>query len=798
MNNTTHTPSWKNSIELAFGKLGRAIAKHPLIWFLAYLILIGSLASQIIHIRQDTSVEGFLEKGSIEIIRYDDFKTIFGRDEVLMIGLEADDVFNPKFIDELREIHDDIENNVPHVKRVDSLINARHTYGADDTLYIEELMPEVLPEDEAELQKLKDYTYGNPNYVNYLISEDGHYTAIVIQLEAFKSVENAQGEYEQKYLEDKDLKEVLNKLYTIIDAHEKSLGIEIDVAGSVPISIMIGTVMERDFGVFTGLAILLIGFILALIFKRASGVTMPLIVMALGVVTTISAMAIMDTPIQVSTSILPSFLLAVCVGDSIHLLTMFYRFYDEGLEKIEALASALEHTGLAIFFTSITTAAGLASFAASDITAVAALGFYGALGSIIAFVLTIFILPCLIALLPLKRKQQSYQESGSRLQKFLASCAEFSITYPKQIIVIGVMLFLASTYIASQVKFSHWPMAWLPDESPAKKALAKHETHMGGSLAIEFMIDTGESRGISNPDFMKALSEVSSEMQSWETDTYRIAKVISVTDIIKESNRALHDNDESFYNIPDSAELIAQELFLVELDEPDDLFNMIDQDYRKARISILVPWIDSIHLLPLLHRSDAYVKEKLSPYSTEIIQTGVTPVLGATFAEMLYSTAQSYGIAAIVITIMMILLIGNLKLGLISMFPSLIPIMIVLAGFSLMNVPLDMLTMLVGSIAIGLTVDDNVHFMHGFRRVYAQTGDPAVAIRNTLSSSGRAMLITSIVLSVGFFIYTQSEMKNMVSFGIMTACCIILALVATFLLAPALMMLANKKVETNS
>lgn len=792
MNNQAQAINWKNRFEQAFGHLGRMIAKHPVLWFIAYLLIVGVLASQLIHIRQDTSVEGFLEKGSKEIIKYDEFKTIFGRDEVLMIGLEAKDIFDPQFINELRSLHKDIEENVPHIKRVDSLINARHTFGADDTLFIEELMPEVFPEDQSELQKLKDYTYDNPNYLNYLISKDGHYTAIVIQLEAFKNVQNKQGENEQKYLEEKDLKEVLTKIYAITEAHEKTLGTKIDVAGSVPISIMIGSILEHDFTLFTVLSILLISTILAFVFKRASGVIMPLIVMILAIIATISCMAIMDTPIQVSTSILPSFLLAVCVGDSIHLLAMFYRYYDEGAEKIDALVSALEHTGIAIFFTSITTAAGMTSFATSDITAVAALGLYGSIGAIIGLLFTIFILPCLIALLPLKRKDHRYEESHSRLQTFLSQCAEFSIRYPKQIVAVGALLFISSTLIASQVKFSHWPIAWLPDDSPALQAVKKHEEYMGGSLAIEFMIDTGESRGISKPEFMQALNEVSTEIQSWQTDTYRVAKVISVTDIIKESNRALHDNDQKFYTIPDSAELIAQELFLVELDKPDDLLNMIDQDYRRARISILVPWIDSLYLMPMLKRSDAYVKEKLGPYSIEIVQTGVTPILGATFTEMLYSTAKSYGFAVIIISIMMILLIGNLKLGLISMIPSLIPILTVLAGFTLAKVPLDMLTMLVGSIAIGLTVDDNVHFMHGFRRIYAQTGDPAFAIRKTLTSSGRAMLITSVVLSVGFFIYTQSEMKNMVSFGVMTACCIALALVATFILAPALMMLVNK------
>jgi len=798
MNTKSQTNNMKTRVELGFGLLARAIAKHPLLWFLAYVLVIGALASQLVHLRKDTSVEGFLKKGSQEIIKYDEFKNLFGRDEVLMLGLEAEDVFNPTFINELRALHTEIAETVPHIKSVDSLINARHTFGADDTLYIEDLMPEVFPTDPAEVQKLKDYTYGNPNYLNYLISKDGHYTALIIKLEAYKNVENAAGETEQKYLDDKDLEEVLSKLRTIIEAHEKTLGKKIDLGGSVPISVSIGEVMERDFGVFTGLAILLIGIVLALVFKRISGVTMPIIAMGLSVITTLSLMAIMDDPIQVSTSILPSFLLAVCVGDSIHLLAVFYRNYDEGAEKVDALAYAMQHTGIPIFFTSITTAAGLSSFAISDITAVAALGFYGALGTMIALLLTVFILPCLIALLPLKRKAPNYEESSSRLQKFLASCADFSIRFPKQIVTVGAIIFLVTFYISSQIKFSHWPLAWLPDDSPALHAIQNHEANMGGSLAIEFMIDTGESRGVSNPEFMKALNEAGAEMQSWKTDTYEVIKVISVSDIVKESNRALHDNNQDFYVIPDSAELIAQELFLVELDEPDDLFQMIDQDYRRARITLLVPWVDAFDLLPLIIRSKDYVNEKLSPFSTEIVQTGVSPVLGATFVKMMYSTAQSYGISAIVITIMMVLLIGSFKLGLLSMIPSLIPIFIVLAGFSLAGVSLDMLTMLVGSIAIGLTVDDNVHFMHNFKKVYEQTGDPEIAIRETLLSSGRAMFITSIVLSIGFFVYTQSEMKNMVTFGYMTAGCIAFALVGTFLLAPALMMLANKKVDVRN
>ncbi len=788
------TPSLKLRVEQGFAQLGRNIAKHPILWLTAYIIIIGAFASQLANLRQDTSVEGFLEKGAIEIQKYDEFKNNFGRDEVLMIGIETEDVFDQTFIDNLRAFHEQIEAEVPFVNRVDSLINARHTYGADDTLYIEELLPEVLPSDPEELQKLKDYTYDNPNYVNFLISKDRQFVAVAIQLAAFKFIELENGEIERRYLEDSDLHQAITSVYEIVEQHEGRLANGIDVAGSVPISIMLSKAMERDFTVFTTLAILLISFVLAVFFRRASGVFMPLIVMILGVVATISSMAVMDTPMQVSTSILPSFLLAVCVGDSIHLLTIFYRHYDEGSDKVDALAAAMEHTGLAIFFTSITTAAGLASFATSDLTPVAALGFYGALGSIIAFVLTIFILPCLICLLPLKRKEQRY-DNGTVLQSMLAWCARVSTTYPKPIVMVSILAFIVCVSIASQIRFSHWPIEWLPQDDPALKALKSHEERMGGSLSVEIVFDTGSDRGITNSEFLKKLDEISREIETWKTDTYRVVKVISVVDIVKESNRALHDNDEAHFLIPDSSELISQELFLVELDEPDDLFNMIDQQYRRARLTVLVPWVDALHISPALKRIKDYTEKEMGPHTVEIVQTGVTPILGATFAKMLYSTAESYGIAAVVITVMMILLIGSLKLGLISMLPALLPITIVLTMFTLAGVPLDILTMLVGSIAIGLTVDDNVHFMHGFKKLYQQTGDPALAVEQTLLSTGRAMLITSVVLSAGFIIYTQSEMRNMASFGLMTALCISLALAATFLLAPALMMLVNKKEE---
>ena len=137
----------------------------------------------------------------------------------------------------------------------------------------------------------------------------------------------------------------------------------------------------------------------------------------------------------------------------------------------------------------------------------------------------------------------------------------------------------------------------------------------------------------------------------------------------------------------------------------------------------------------------------------------------------------------------MVLLVGSLRLGLVSMIPNLLPIVLVMGLMWLLGFPLDLFTMLIGSIAIGLAVDDTVHFMHNFRRYHAESGDVSRAVHETLLTTGRAMLVTTVVLSIGFFIFMLSSMSNLFNFGLLTGLAILIALLADYFLAPALMTL---------
>ena len=176
-----------------------------------------------------------------------------------------------------------------------------------------------------------------------------------------------------------------------------------------------------------------------------------------------------------------------------------------------------------------------------------------------------------------------------------------------------------------------------------------------------------------------------------------------------------------------------------------------------------------------------------------VITTGMVPLLINTFSHAISSSVRSYMIAAIAITFMMMLILGSVRIGLLSMIPNLAPIILGLLLMYSANIPLDMFTLLIGSIAIGLAVDDTIHFMHNFKRYYLESGDAAKAIEQTFYTTGKAMLITTIVLSLGFYAYMFANMISVQNFGLLTGSVIVLALLSDLLLAPALMMVVAKR-----
>ena len=543
-----------------------------------------------------------------------------------------------------------------------------------------------------------------------------------------------------------------------------------------------------DMSKFILYVILTISFLLFLTFRRVSGIVIPLLVVILTLLATIGSMALFGYPITSMTQILPSLLLAVAIGDSIHILSIFYHKYDETGDKDLSIAYAIGHSGLAVVMTSFTTAASLLSFSISDIAPVAALGIFSAVGVTMALVLTLVFIPLTLSLIPMKHKEK---DEDSYLDSLTINIANFSINYYKGIILSAFVIIVASLVLAAGMQFSHNPLHWFKKDNSVRINTETIDKELRGSISIEVVLDTAKENGVYNPEFLNALERATKEIYTYKGENYFIGKIVSINDVLKEIHMALNENRPEFYVIPQNQDLIAQEFLLFENSGSDDLEEIVDSQFSKTRLSIKAPWVDSVEYVEMIDELQTLLNAEFKDMASVSV-TGTLPILSTTITKSIESSIESYIIAFIVIAILMVLLIGNFKLGLLSMIPNLTPIMFGVAFMVVFDLPLDMFTILIGAIAIGMVVDDTIHYMHNFKRYYIIHNDVDEAIRRTLHSSGRAIFITSIVLSSGFLVFMFASMTNLFNFGLITGITVIIAMVTNLTLTGALMKLFIK------
>ncbi len=748
------------------------------------------MASQIPSLVMDTSAEGLLHKNDPALKKYEAFRRQFGREQVIIIGLKPEEVFDLKFLSRLKDFHHALEEQVPHVAEITSLVNAEYMYGRDDELIVEELL-ERLPEDEPGMQELRDRVINNPLYRDTVISESGSFTVIVIKPVLFSSASKD----ENLPLSEKEKAELVESINTICKRF-RSKDFPVYLSGDVAVEEVLRKMTMDTMIRFTALTLLVIIIVFAILFRRISGVILPLIVVNCALYSTLGLMALFNTPVTLNSTVLPSFLLAVGIGDSVHILAVYFQHLRQQGDKKAAIAFAMGHSGLAVVMTSLTTAAGLLSFVNSGIAPVANLGIFAAVGVLMALVFSLVTLPALLAVTPVRKKNpKSDISTRSGLDMFLAGIGDFATTHPWKIVFFSLIIFIGSLFMALQLKFSHNSLNYLREDVPVRVATDLIDKEMKGSFNIEIVLDTNREHGLYEPDAMKEIETVQLLAEEMMVADRPVGRALAVTDIVKDINQVLNDGKPSGYRIPDNRELIAQELLLYEVGGGDNLDKIMDRKYRKTRITVRAPWVDAV----AYDRTLAELANKLKTVfdgQTTVSVTGLASIIVRTLSAIIRSMGESYLIAGVIITLLMILLIGNVRIGLCSMAPNFLPIVLGLALMKLTGIPLDYSTIMVGGIAIGLAVDDTVHFLHNFRRYYNQCGDAGVAVRQTLLTTGRAMLFTTIILACGFFILLLAELKSTNNFGIITGFTITMALFADFLLAPAMMVLLTGKKKT--
>jgi uncharacterized protein len=781
---------WKRRLENVFEETARWAFRHRWLAIILVLAIFLPLVSQIPNLTMDTSNEAFFRPDDKVLIDYNEFRNQFGKDEFIIIAIKGSQIFKLEFLEKLRKLHSDLEETVPYLDEITSLVNIRNTRGEGDELIVEDFL-ETWPKDAADLATLKKRAGQNSLYENYILNKKGDLTAIIIKPLACNpdSEELLQEEGTCQPMTTVQNREMILSIAQVL-AQYNCEDFSIDISGMPVVIEYLNITLEKDLGIIIPMIFVMIIIFLGLLFRRLSGIIYPIIIFILSLLSAIGIMATLGIPMTNVATILPSFLLVVSISDAVHILALFYPQYQKTKDREKAIVLAMHHAGLPIVMTSLTTAGGLISFMAADIAPIADLGIVIPFAVFLALFYTMFLLPAFLAIFPVKLKT-NHQAKTKQLDKFFTSIAKFSCNRQGIVITLFSCLLVLAVIGIANLKFEHNALKWFPEDSKIRMGTEKIDREMRGTVSFDVVIDTGKSDGLYNLDFINALEESTKKFSNYNTEDLFVGKVIALTTVLKETNRALHDNQQNHYALPKSQELIAQELFLFQLSGSDDLEELVDQQFSKTRFTMHVPYRDTSKYKKLVADVTADLHKRFP--DCEITATGVNALFVEILNNVMTTMAKSYTIALILISLLMILMLGKLRMGLLSMIPNLFPIIIIMGMMGWLGIPLDFGTVLIGSISIGLVVDDTIHFLHNFGKYYDQLGDPIQATTKTLKTVGRAMLVTSLVLTGGFLSNLFSDLSLNQNTGILIASTIVVALVTDFFLVPAILSLVYKK-----
>ncbi len=795
---------WQRKIEGLFERWGYFVIRHRITALAVSFVATALLLAQLPRLTIDNSPEALLLEDDPAVLEYDAFRAQFGREDRVLVLVRTPDPFAPAFLEKLRALHAAIEAEIPFVEEVDSLIDARVVDGEAGELIVGELL-EDWPESAADFARVRAEALSNPLYTDTLLCADGSCTALSIKpftyseagpkaddLSGFEPAGPGAGEGAAPVpltaAEGDALMAALRPLLARFEAPDFG----IHVAGVLAMTYRINQGMAADLSTFLPLTLFAIAVLLALIFRRAVAVALPLMVVVLSLAATLGLMIVLGIPGSTAVQILPVFLLTVGVCDAVHILAIAYQRRREGASREDAIAGAIGHTGLAVFMTSATTAAGMASFLTAEMGAVRDLGLIAPIGVALAYVYTMVTLPALLALVPMKGTLGEAQRPGqSPIDRFLISAGRFAARHPLR--VLGPTALLTALAIAGllQVRFSHNALDWFPGDDWAARDFRTIDADLGGSVSLDLVFETPEAGGLYEPAVLEEIDAFVAEVRGLAQAPIAVGASVSVLDIVKETHEALHEDRPEQRRIPQTREAVAQEMLLFESSGSDDTEELVDSEFRRLRVNLRLPFVDALSFPPFLREIDALAAERLDA-GLGFHVTGMMTLLAQVFEAVISSMARSYVAALFMITPLMMLLLGSFRRGLVAMIPNVLPILAVLGVMGFAGISLDSTTMMIGAMVIGIAVDDTIHFMHKFHRHFDDTGDLEWAVCETLRTTGSAMLFTSVALTIGFATFAGSQMANIRTFGLFSAFATVVAFAADLWVAPALLALIER------
>ncbi|MFQ5478149.1 MAG: RND family transporter [Candidatus Binatia bacterium] len=800
------------------------VVRYRFIVIATTLALTVLFALQLPKLELDPDTEAYIPNGHPIRVYWKQAKQRFAVGKDIFVGIVADGprgIFTPEILGAISRLTEDIKAlDTVSAEDVRSLSTSDAVEGTEEGLEIEPFFEEP-PSSAEEAIALREEVFDNGVYLDRLVSSDGSIAAIIVQ---------AHDAYDDNSPYPHPVA-VFQEVVALVEKVDIP-GAEITVAGNTAVEAAFGRQIAADLATLIPTALMVVVFTLFLCFRSGSlwkfllravlpfaalagwslwrsgtldplylvlpaltlamltvrGVLLPAMVVVIALVWTWGTQAMLGMPIYVTGTLVPPILLAIGCADGIHIMERYFDEAESTAEVERAVIYTMVGLWRPVVLTSVTTAIGFGSLSLGNMTVNQVFGFTTALGIMVAMMMSLTLMPAMLATMPLPRRL-SWQQRSSPVSVALASLGASIQRRRKLFISTSSVLALALLVSATGLRVDYSWVESLEAGSSVLEADRLLRTRHGGTLPMNIVVTTEKPGDIKDPALLRAIDRVLTELAAHR----HVGDTRSIAEYIKRMNEAMNENRPEELRVPDSRELVAQYLFLYSLSgNPTELDDMVDYEYRGAQLGVLLrsDWLSDISEVIAL--AEDLLDRHLRPLGAEAIVTGSAMIMKTVFDLIFSSQVYSLASAATLVLFFLILLFRSLSDALICMVPPAFTAVANFGGMALANRPLGPAEAMVGAIALGIGIDYSIHLMSRLRQAIREGMSEDEAMVETMRTTGRAIFFNGLVVVAGFTVLALSGSPTNASLGIQLAANMALCCLAALVLLPALLAMRSR------
>lgn len=759
---------------------GWLVRRRVPVLLLAFAAIV-ALASFAARVSFDTNYRIWFEQDDPYLASYDRFIREFGNDDMFVVAFEDEQgILRPPAIEAIQRVTEQLWQ-VPGVIRVDSLSNFQATRATEDGISVEELFPGGQPVDEAALRKAKDYIAKEPLIVGSLLSDSGQVAIL-------------RGKFAPSAINAQLPKLVYTRVHQILSAETAKSGYRFHVAGGPITDEAFDQVAQGDMGRLMPILLLVMMAILGLVFFSVWAILIPLGVGVLTIAGTMGVNGLIGLKLDAVTASTPQLLLGLTTATVMHLLATFFEAKRRGADSKAAAREALEDNFTPIVLTNVATALGFASFMVGNIVPITSLGFMACVGSVLLTALSLTVVPALLSYYP-QRLGRSPLRSLDLSHRF-AALGAWVVARKKTVIAAWVAATALFAVFTPLLTVDSNPSLYFKEGYWFRDSIDFIENRGSGGAVYEIVVRGQGADSVKTAEYMQDLDRFTRYLSDEAPGDFR--NVYSLSTIVRNINRSMHGDDPAYHVVPKSGPEIAQYLLLYSLSVPvgQDLNDRINVDASASRITVIRPLVSTRTSRSDIDTISAWAAQHLRHAKVEF--TGRDVLYTNMGNNVTSSLLSALGFDVLVIIPMLLLMFRSVTAGVVSIFSNVGPLVIVMGFMAMAGIMLDVGTLMVAALGLGIAVDDTVHLLAHYFRNRRDGTRPAEAAVDTMKHIGTPASITTLTLVSAFIVFTGADFKPNFYFGLLISIVVGLALLADLTLTPALLTWIDERREARA